>query len=164
MLFMVEYPNIFTFTLSCSHDLQDSNVWCRWYRSDCSKLTSPADRMWQNTLLGIWEEYDILKEKSEIRNQWLNWSNGPLKQTKENWKWKEQWDCVGVVCTQQGQKCSSIWKISVTARIFGPLRKAYRWALLYRWGIWPLVLTIVKKGRLGFPVKYFDIVIFIIKR
>jgi hypothetical protein len=44
-------------------------------------------RLSQNILLGIWEEYDILKEKPDIRNQWVNCNNGLLKQTKENWKW-----------------------------------------------------------------------------
>jgi len=35
-------------------------------------------RSWQNILWGIWGEYDILKDKSEIRNRWVNCNNGPL--------------------------------------------------------------------------------------
>jgi len=95
--------------------------------------TSPVDsKIGAKYSVGIWEEYEILKDKSEIRNHWVNCNNGPLKQAKEYWKLIQQSECVGVVCTQQSQKCSNIWKIRGTARIFGPLRKAYRWALFYQ--------------------------------
>jgi hypothetical protein len=93
MLCLVEYPNIFTFTFNCSHGLQEKEVMldvAKIKANVAGKQTQLTGRSWQNILWGIWGEYDILTDKSEIRNRWVNCNNGPLKQTKKNWKYSNE--------------------------------------------------------------------------